>query len=131
MSDLSIHKTYQLDLPRKQLFEAWISPDSVIPPASKIEVDPRVGGYYRLFSGSSIMEGEFLTLNPPGQVVYTWEWDNNGEVTQITVDFKKTEDGTEIVLLHSGFQSEESRAMHDKGWDSYVAGLVEFLKANS
>ena len=63
--------------------------------------------------------------------MYTWEWDKNGEVTQIAVDFNETGDGTEIVLEHSGFQSEESKAMHDTGWDSYVAGLVEFLKAGS
>lgn len=132
MTNLSITKTYNIDLPREQLYEAWISPETVIAPVSKIEVDPKVGGYLRLIAetpeGNSVMHGEFLVLAHPDQLVYTWEWDQNGEVTQITVDFRERAGGTEIMLNHTGFESEESRAMHDAGWDSYVDGVVQKLE---
>lgn len=133
MTNLTIHKKYQVDFSPQQLFDAWISPDMVIPPVSKIEVDPKVGGFLKLTvetpDGNSVMVGEFLNLSRPSQLVYTWEWDNNGEITHITVDFKALADGTEIVIAHTGFQSEESRAMHDSGWDSYVNGVVQTLQA--
>jgi len=132
VSNLTIKKSYHVDLPRQQLFEAWISPDTVIAPVSKVEVEPSVGGFLRLTvetpQGNSVMYGEFLTLSYPDRLVYTWEWDQNGEVTQITVDFNELTDGTEIVIVHSGFQSEESRARHDVGWDSYVNGVIRKLQ---
>ncbi|WP_420629372.1 SRPBCC family protein [Candidatus Leptofilum sp.] len=132
MSELTIHKKYSINLPPERLFEAWISPETVIPPVSKIEVDPKVGGFLHLIvespQGSSIMKGEFLTVSYPAQLVYSWEWNSDGEVTQITVDFNKLANGTELLITHSGFQSEASRDTHDSGWDSYVAGVIQKLK---
>jgi uncharacterized protein YndB with AHSA1/START domain len=132
MTNLSIHKNYRVSLPTERLYEAWISPKTVIPPVSRIEVEPKVDGFLRLLvempQGTSVMNGRFLSLAYPTQLVYTWEWDNNGEVTTITVDFKAVTDGTEITITHVGFQSEASRATHDTGWDSYVAGVVALLQ---
>lgn len=132
MSNLSINKKYILNFPRTLLFEAWISPDTVIPPVSRIEVDPKVGGFLKLMvetpQGASTMVGEFLTVSYHKQLVYTWQWDNNGEITKITVDFKEVENGTEISISHAGFHSQSSQATHDTGWDSYINGLIEKLQ---
>ena len=133
MSTLMIHKKYQANLSPEQLFTAWISPDTLIPPVSKIEVEPKVDGHLKLIvetpDGASIMQGKFLTLSYPTQLVYTWQWNNDDEITQVAVDFKRSARGTEIVVIHSGFQSETSRATHDTGWDAYVAGVVQKLQS--
>ncbi|MEM7345009.1 MAG: SRPBCC domain-containing protein [Chloroflexota bacterium] len=135
MSKSTIEKNYQVPFSRERLFEAWISPDTVIAPVSKVEVDPKINGYLRLMvempDGAAIMEGKFLTVSYPTQLVYSWEWDGDGEVTEVTVTFKANTMGTEIVVLHSGFQSEESRGRHDVGWDSYVDGVVQRLQSMS
>ncbi len=132
MPNLTIRKNYRVNLTRDQLFNAWISPETIIPPVSKIEVEPNVGGLLKLMvetpQGVSVMTGEFLTLSYPAQLVYTWEWDNDGEITQIVVDFNELPDGTEINIVHSGFQSEASRARHDVGWDSYVNGVIQKMQ---
>ena len=57
-----------------------------------------------------------------------WEWNDDGDVTQITVMFSDHGSGTEVQLRHSGFTSAESLAMHDDGWDSYIKGLKKFLE---
>ena len=107
MSNLTIHKKYKVNQPPERLFEAWVSPETIIPPVSKIEVEPKVNGFLKLIvespQGTSVMQGKFRTVSYPTQLIYSWEWNNDGEITQITVDFNELTDGTEIVIVHSGF----------------------------
>ncbi|MEM7111367.1 MAG: SRPBCC domain-containing protein [Chloroflexota bacterium] len=132
MTNLAISKSYEIALPRKQLFDAWISPKTVIAPVSRIEVLPQAGGFLKLFvetpEGVSQMHGVFQTFERPERLQYSWEWDENGEVTQIDVRFVEISGGTRIEIEHTGFRSAASRETHDSGWDSYVAGVVELLK---
>ncbi len=133
MPDLTIHKQYQINLPKEKLFEAWVSPDTVISPVDRIEVEPREGGVMRLIvdmpEGESVMTGKFQTFSYPSHLVYSWEWDNDGEITQIEVTFNEIDSGTEVNIIHSGFIRQESLARHDAGWDSYVEGVVQLLQA--
>ena len=77
------------------------------------------------FSGKN--EGEFLVVEPNRQVVYTWEWNGDGEVSEIDVRFEASGDGTRISLTHYGFTKEESVTNHDSGWDSYIEGFTNHL----
>ena len=78
-----------------------------------MDVLPEVGGHYRLtmetpdFSGSN--EGKFFRVEPNERVTYTWEWNGDGEVTEIDVRFQESLTGTLITLIHTGFTKEESR----------------------
>ena len=128
---MEINKHYELPFPVETVYAAWVSSDTVIPPATSMEVLPEVGGHYRLimetpdFSGRN--EGEFLLVEPNARVTYTWEWNNDGEVSTIDVRFKPSGDGTRIDLVHKGFIKEESITNHDSGWDSYVDGFTKHL----
>ncbi|QMU58594.1 MAG: hypothetical protein GKR98_10555 [Boseongicola sp.] len=131
---MDISKTYDLPFAASVVFAAWVSPRSVISPATRIEVDPRPGGKMRVFvdhpGGTDSTNGNFLEFVTNERLRYTWEWNNDGEETEITVDFGKTDIGTRIILTHIGFQKDTSRDMHDAGWDSYVAGLTELLQSS-
>lgn len=131
MTDLKISKTYKVKLPRDQLFKAWVSPDTIIPPVCKIEVVPKTGGYLKLIvetpQGISQMFGVFQSIHFPDQLLYSWEWNNDGEVTQVAVKFIEENDITRVEITHSGFQHEESRETHDAGWDAYIAGVEQML----
>ena len=128
---MQITKQYRIKHPAEKLFNAWISPHSIITPVSRIEVDPKEGGYYRLYvdsaDGTSVMNGEFSTFQPYEKLVYSWEWDKSGEKTIISVNFTSSGEQTIIDLTHSGFQSETSFKMHDSGWDSYIEGIKKIL----
>lgn len=127
----TITKEWDLPFPPEQVYAAWVSSDTVIPPATRMDILPEVDGHYRLFmempdfSGKN--EGRFLVVEPNKRVQYTWEWNDDGEVSTIDVQFSKTPDGTHISLSHSGFTKEQSVTDHDSGWDAYIEGFTKFL----
>lgn len=96
-----------------------------------MDVLPEVDGHYRLimetpdFNGRN--EGKFLLVEPNTRVIYTWEWNNDGEVSTVDVSFKASDEGTRIDLVHNGFTSNESVTNHDSGWDSYIEGFTRHL----
>jgi uncharacterized protein YndB with AHSA1/START domain len=128
---MEINKHYELPFPVETVYAAWVSSDTIIPPATGMDVLPEVGGHYRLimempdFSGRN--EGKFLLVEPDTRVTYTWEWNSDGEVSTIDVRFKAAGGGTRIDLIHSGFTNDESVTNHDSGWDSYVEGFTKHL----
>ncbi|MEM0911645.1 MAG: SRPBCC domain-containing protein [Pseudomonadota bacterium] len=130
-SRMNIHKTYELAFPIEHVYAAWVSSNTVIPPATSMDILPEIGGHYRLFiempDMKSSNEGKFLIIEPNRHIRYTWEWNNDGNVTEIDVVFIPIQQGTRIVLKHSGFTDQQSMAMHDAGWDSYVEGFTNYL----
>ena len=130
---LRIEKSYDLPFPPERVYAAWVSSDTVISPATGMDIDPVVGGHYRLimdtpeYSGRN--EGTFLTVEPGKHVRYTWEWNSDGEVTEIDVAFAASEVGTRITLVQDGFQHQESMQRHADGWDSYIRGFTRFLES--
>ena len=131
---MDLEKRYELTFPIGQVYAAWVSSDTVIPPATKMDVLPEVGGHYRLYMDTPDFtmtnEGTFSVVEPEQRVVYTWEWNNDGEVSTIDVRFAETSSGTEIHIHHSGFEKPESMSQHDAGWDSYVQGLTALLEGS-
>lgn len=128
-----IDKRYHLPFSPATVYAAWISSDTVIAPATRMEIDPIVGGHYRLFIKTPDMTmlnvGKFLQVEPETRLSYTWEWNGDGEISEIDVTFVPAEPGTDVHLRHTGFTKPESLVAHDRGWDSYIDGLSAFLKA--
>jgi len=127
-----IGKTYQLPFPPEKVYAAWISSGTVIAPATRMDIEPVVGGHYRLFMETPDFtarnEGTFLEIIPGKRIIYTWEWNGDGEITKIAVTFTASSGGAQVDIHHSGFSKEESRAAHDQGWDNYIDGLTAHLK---
>ena len=128
-----ISKSYLLPFPVRQVYRAWVSSDTVVPPATSMDIDPKVGGHYRQIMDTTEFkarnEGTFSRVVPNERLTYSWEWNRNGEVTEIDVSFAGHLEGTSLQLTHSGFVKEQSRAMHDSGWDRYIEGLSKYLSA--
>jgi uncharacterized protein YndB with AHSA1/START domain len=133
---MKINKTYQVPFSVDRVYAAWVSSNTVIAPATAMDILPEVGGHYRLIMKSpefsSSNEGTFLLVEPNSHIRYTWEWNKDGEVSEIDVRFTETEKNavikcTTILLQHSGFQKQQSADMHASGWDSYIQGFEAFL----
>ena len=133
--NMDIEKTYDIPFPIEIVYAAWVSSDTVIAPATAMDIDPVVGGHYRLIMESPDYtgrnEGVFLAVTPNEHVRYTWEWNRDDEISEIDVTFASTENGTGIKILHTGFQKQESADMHSSGWDSYMKGFAAFLAPTS
>lgn len=97
-----------------------------------MDIKPVVGGHYRLimktpdFTGMN--EGTFSVVEPDKRVAYSWEWNKDGEVTEIEVKFHPADFGTTLHIVHSGFEKGESATTHDSGWDSCIKGFIAFLE---
>lgn len=128
---MNINKSYNLPFPIEKVYASWVSSSTVIAPATSMDIFPQVGGHYRLIMDTPEFtaknEGVFLLVEPNIHLCYTWEWDHNGEVSEIDVQFSTTDKGTAILIEHSGFVTQQSTDMHDQGWDSYIEGLTLFL----
>jgi uncharacterized protein YndB with AHSA1/START domain len=140
---------------RDRVFEAWLDPELLRqwltgPSGSSphAEVDPRVGGEFRiamtsgvgkLFSllpgqtGVAVMVGRYLEITPPERLMFTVGWEDfptvhvPAESTTVTVDFHERNGGTEVVLTHERNPSRRIGAFHRYGWKGSLHKLEELL----
>jgi uncharacterized protein YndB with AHSA1/START domain len=109
----------------------WWGPDAG--PVLLSESDPRVGGKYRLrFRKLDDTEhecsGEFLVVDPPRRVAFTWRWIMGGAdpgESRVEITLRAIGDGTELTFSHSLLQDESARRSHEGGW----TGAFEKLEA--
>ena len=131
---MEIDKSYRIDHRRADVYAAWVSAETVIPPATAMDVLPQVGGHYRLLMKTAEFEmsneGVFLQVVPEDYLHYTWQWSGDDEVSEVEVWFRDEGVSTRIDLRHSKLTNSESVQNHDVGWDSYVVGLEQFLSVN-
>jgi uncharacterized protein YndB with AHSA1/START domain len=93
-------------------------------------LDPQPGGEYRVqvISGNLAL-GEFVEVDPPRRLVWTWGWDNESASSvapgssTIEVELEPTDDGTLLRFTHSGFAGVEETRKHAHGWDHYLPRL--------
>jgi uncharacterized protein YndB with AHSA1/START domain len=95
--------------------------------------DPRPGGQYRVdVIQGHIASGEFVELDPPRRLVYTFGWEPEGGrpnpvppgSSTIEIELTPTGDGTTLRFRHSGLPSAEAAEAHTVGWDHYLGRLA-------
>lgn len=101
----------------------------------EIELDLKVGGVYRFTmkppDGEAFhLAGEFLEIDPPGKLVFTFRWeepDPDDRETVVELSLDAVGESTEVSLSQGEFATEERLALHRGGWsDSFerLAGLI-------
>jgi uncharacterized protein YndB with AHSA1/START domain len=91
-------------------------------------LDPRPGGRYRVeINDVIIVSGEYLEVEPPRRVVFTWGWEGEHPVrpgsTTVEVELFPDGDGTIVRLTHRGLPREELDP-HRQGWTHYLGRLA-------
>jgi len=120
----------------------WHSPVGMTNPHA--EVDLRVGGNYAIQmeyneSGEVVtVRGEYKEIKEFQKLVYTWKWDGSEMNTLVTVEFRKvTDDKTEIILTHRGFDERPTevdlknnwtKESHKSGWTTAFQKLAQILQ---
>jgi uncharacterized protein YndB with AHSA1/START domain len=95
------------------------------------EFEPRPGGLYRVdvIPGNTAV-GEFVELDPPRRLVFTWGWEPGGQGTvpvgtsTVEIELVATAEGTTLRFTHRGLPDEEAAQSHAHGWDHYLARLA-------
>ena len=92
--------------------------------------EPKPGGLYRVeVIPGKIARGEYVELDPPNRLVFTWGWEgDDGPVGagSSTIEFELSVDGdgTRLRFVHSGLPSAEAAGSHAHGWDHYFERLA-------
>lgn len=94
------------------------------------DLDARPSGIYRVHVvEGSVARGEFVEVEPPERVVFTWGWEGNPMVppgsSRVEVTFRADGDGTLVRLVHSGLPGAAAMGLHREGWTRYLDHLVE------
>jgi uncharacterized protein YndB with AHSA1/START domain len=135
-----------LPAPRERVFTAltqaddltrWWGPQGFTTP--EIRLDLRVGGAYRfgmqppdgdLFH----LSGEFLEVEPPRRLAYTFRWDEptpDDRETIVALSLSAVGGGTELALRQGEFATEERLALHRGGWTDSLDKLSALLGAGA
>jgi uncharacterized protein YndB with AHSA1/START domain len=92
-------------------------------------LDPRPGGARRIdANGRDVVVGEYLELDPPRRLVFTWGFDGDGRATgagssRVEVVLEpEGGDSTRLTLSHHDLPP-SARPSHAQGWEHYLERL--------
>lgn len=131
----------RLEAPPERVFEAFRNPALLrrwaVPGEHRTEsvaMDFRVGGRYRReirFPDGSVhaLSGEYLQIEPPRRLAYTFRWETfpGFPETRVEVELLERQGGTELRIVHTGFETSAEAGDHEAGWDSCLDRLEELL----
>ncbi len=109
----------------------WMGPGAVETIAT--EIDPRVGGRYRIVMRSPDGEmhdvgGSYREVVENQKLVFTWAWKSMPErESLVTVLLKPDGDGTLLTITHEQFLDEAARDRHQHGWSGALDKLEKFV----
>ena len=92
-------------------------------------LDPRPGGTFRVEPNArDVVVGEYIEVDPPHRVVFTWGFDGTGAITgpgstRVEVTLEPDGEGTRLTLLHHGLTG-RARDGHAEGWVHYLERLA-------
>lgn len=127
----------QMDASIEDVFDAWLSPESLVAfmrPMTEVqrvdvEVDPRVGGKFRIdmITTSEVDRhyGEYLIIDRPRKLSFTWisrHTDNRPSVVTIELT-PRGANRCELVLTHSALPENEV-GPHTAGWTAILGVLA-------
>jgi uncharacterized protein YndB with AHSA1/START domain len=138
MSDIrsarTIELSVRLEARPEEVFPYLVDPIQYVRwQGTKAELDPRPGGIYRVWmDADTVARGEFVEVEPPNRVVFTWGWEGNDNLPpgSSTVELTLTADGdaTILFLRHDGLPDGEAAAMHEEGWIFFTGRLATVIR---
>jgi len=137
-SDANVSITHRFRHPAERVFDAWLDPTIAArflfatEPGSVVrcEIDARVGGRFtivdrRAEDGDVLHEGEYLELDRPGRLVFTFGVPKySPDFDVVTIEITPTPNGCELVLTHQYAPAPEwPEESVVKGWTGILTGL--------
>jgi uncharacterized protein YndB with AHSA1/START domain len=113
------------------VFDFFVEPDRMVQWMGRsVNLDPRPGGTFHCdINGEAVASGEFVELDRPNRVVFTWGWEGEDSVTKpgasrVEVLLEPDGEGTHLRLIHHDLPTAESAEKHGHGWRHYVDRLA-------
>lgn len=134
-----------LAAPRERIFRAlsepavlvkWWGPSGFTTPETDVQLT--VGGGYRLLmqppDGEPFhLAGEFLEIDPPRRLAYTFRWeepDPDDRETVVTLTLDSLGDATRLSLSQGVFATDARLALHRSGWQESLVKLRQLVESD-
>ena len=145
LTDTAVRVHRLIKAPRQRVYDAWTDPEirkqwwRATPEmgCNLCEIDANVGGNYRIAMHEGDNQhtsiGEFVELDPPSKLVFTWSWEgiDFGQDSLVTVELHEAEfedqPATELVLTHEKLGSAHERSEHNAGWMGCIKQLSKMF----
>jgi uncharacterized protein YndB with AHSA1/START domain len=128
-----VERTISIDAPPETVWEFFVDPAKLNRwMGFGADLDPTPGGVFRcdVIPGHTA-RGEFVELDPPHRLVFTWGWESGGGddsavkpgSSTIEVELTPEGDGTSLHFVHRDLPGVEAATSHSHGWDHYLPRL--------
>lgn len=127
----SLKMSVQLGAAPESVYHAWLdSTEHGSFVEAQAEIDPRVGGGFRIWDG--YITGTTIELDPPRRIVQHWrtsEFPEGSPDSRLEVRFDRAGDGTRLTLEQTNIPDGQG-AMYEAGWrDNYFDPMERYFAA--
>ena len=143
LTALNIERTFTAS--KEKLFEAITKPElmnqwfyGMETGYAKVDQDFRVGGKYTIHMLSPGGEksncgegeshapyGEYLEIDPPNRVVFTWTAEGFVESSKVSINLESISGGTKLILKHE--LPADMLLPHTEGWTNCLSHLIKLM----
>jgi uncharacterized protein YndB with AHSA1/START domain len=99
--------------------------------ADAASLDARPGGTFSIDVRGNPARGEYLEIEPPHRVVFTWGIEGSGDLppgtSKVEVVLQPDGDETVVTLTHRDLPTQEFRRSHREGWGEFLGLLGALL----
>ena len=128
MSDDTYSTTVRIAAPPDAVFPYLTDPDLMVRwMGDWADLRPETGGVFAVDIGGVPLRGEFLVVEPPHRLVFTWGAAGNDVLppgsTTVEISLRPDGDETVLELVHRDLPPEEV-PKHGEGWTYFLGRLV-------
>ncbi len=130
----SLQRELQIDASPETVWEFLVDPDKATRwMGQSATFEARPGGLYQVgVVPGHAARGEFVELDPPRRLVFTFGWEPGEDganpvppgTSTIVIELEPEGTGTHLTFTHRDFPHAEAAKQHEVGWDHYLARLV-------
>ena len=122
-------RTLAIDASPETVWEFLVDPEKLMRwKGINADLETQPGGIFRCeVIPGHIARGEYVELDKPNRLVFTWGWDENEGVppgsSTIEIELATDGEGTSLRFVHRDLPNAEAIASHAHGWDHYLPRL--------
>jgi uncharacterized protein YndB with AHSA1/START domain len=135
--EVIVERELTIDARPETVWEFLVDPELAVRwMGTSAELDPRPGGAYRVKVRDYTACGEFVEVDHPRRLVWTWGWEPEGMSpltpgsTTVEVELEPEGSATALRFRHRGFANAAEAGRHEEGWAHYLDRLAVVAKGD-